>query len=64
MVIDGTGGKAHYAALNAHDELANYPTSVVEVCGSVEARATDRHIALASDGLYRTDWPGASPGCR
>ncbi len=28
-------GKAHYVALNARDELANYPTgAVVEVRGS------------------------------
>ncbi len=57
LVIDGIDGKAHYVALNARDELANYPTgSVVEVRGSTEIRATDRTIvALASDGLYRTD---------
>ena len=50
-------GKAHYVALNARDELANYPAgSVVEVRGSAEIRAADRTIAtLASDGLYRTD---------
>lgn len=57
LVIDGVDGKAHYVALNARDELANYPTgAVVEVCGSAEVRAADRNIAaLASDGLYRTD---------
>jgi len=57
LVIDGIDGKAHYVALNASDELANYPTgSVVEVRGSAEIRAADRTIvALASDGLYRTD---------
>lgn len=57
LVIDGIDGKAHYVALNARDELANYPTgSVVEVRGSAEIRAADRTItALASDGLYRTD---------
>ncbi|EQC0136979.1 TPA: DUF3363 domain-containing protein [Pseudomonas aeruginosa] len=57
LVIDGVDGKAHYVALNARDELANYPTgSVVEVRGSAEIRAADRTIvALASDGLYRTD---------
>jgi hypothetical protein len=50
-------GKAHYVALNARDELANYPTgAVVEVRGSAEVRAADKNIAaLASDGLYRTD---------
>ncbi|WP_454261657.1 relaxase/mobilization nuclease domain-containing protein [Pseudoxanthomonas mexicana] len=57
LVIDGVDGKAHYVALNAGDELANYPTgAVVEVRGSAEVRAADRNIAaLASDGLYRTD---------
>ena len=57
LVIDGVDGKAHYVALNARDELANYPTgAVVEVRGSTEVRAADKNIAaLASDGLYRTD---------
>ncbi|MCM2038378.1 relaxase/mobilization nuclease and DUF3363 domain-containing protein [Pseudomonas aeruginosa] len=57
LVIDGVDGKAHYVALNARDELANYPTgAVVEVRGSAVVRAADRNIAaLASDGLYRTD---------
>ncbi|TAA44941.1 relaxase/mobilization nuclease and DUF3363 domain-containing protein [Pseudoxanthomonas winnipegensis] len=57
LVIDGVDGKAHYVALNAGDELANYPTgAVVEVKGSADVRAADRNIAaLASDGLYRTD---------
>ncbi|HGN3268298.1 TPA: DUF3363 domain-containing protein [Pseudomonas aeruginosa] len=57
LVIDGIDGKAHYIALNARDELANYPTgAVVEVHGSAEVRAADKNIAaLASDGLYRTD---------
>ncbi|RPM01514.1 relaxase/mobilization nuclease domain-containing protein [Pseudomonas aeruginosa] len=57
LVIDGVDGKAHYVALNARDELANYPTdAVVEVRGSADVRAADRNIAtLASDSLYRTD---------
>ncbi|PPT94121.1 type VI secretion protein [Xanthomonas arboricola pv. arracaciae] len=57
LVIDGTDGKAHYVALNARDELANYPTgAVVEVKGSADVRAADKNIvALASDGLYRAD---------
>src|SRR5690606_41239195 len=57
LVIDSVDGKAHYVALNARDELANYPTgAVVEVRGSAEVRAADKNIAaLASDGLYRTD---------
>lgn len=56
LVIDGVDGKGHYVALNARDELANYPTgAVVEVRGSAEVRAADKNIAaLASDGLYRT----------
>ncbi len=57
LVIDGVDGKAHYVALNARDEPANYPTgAVVEVRGSAEVRAADRNIAaLASNGLYRAD---------
>ena len=57
LVIDGIDGKAHYVALNARDEPANYPTgAVVEVKGSANLRAADKNIAaLASDGLYRTD---------
>jgi type IV secretory pathway VirD2 relaxase len=57
LVIDGTDGKAHYVALNARDELANYPTgAVVEAKGSADLRAADKNIAaLASDGLYRAD---------
>ncbi len=57
LVIDGTDGKAHYVALNARDELANYPKgAVVEVKGSADVRAADKNIAaLASDGLYRAD---------
>ncbi|MDP8607868.1 relaxase/mobilization nuclease and DUF3363 domain-containing protein [Serratia marcescens] len=57
LVIDGMDGKAHYVALNARDELANFPTgAVVEVRGSAEVRAADKNIAaLVSDGLYRTD---------
>ncbi|CAD5106133.1 relaxase/mobilization nuclease domain-containing protein [Zestomonas carbonaria] len=57
LVIDGVDGKAHYVALNARDELANYPTgAVVEVKGSADVRTADKNIAaLASDGLYRAD---------
>ena len=29
LVIDGVDGMAHYVALNARDELANYPTGAV-----------------------------------
>ena len=57
LVIDGVDGKAHYVALNARDELANYPAgAVVEVRGSTEVRAADKNIAaLASNRLYRPD---------
>ena len=53
LVIDGLDGKAHYVALDARDELANYPIgAVVEVRGSAEVRAADKNIAtLASNGL-------------
>ncbi|MGC8384289.1 DUF3363 domain-containing protein [Pseudomonas aeruginosa] len=44
LVIDGTDGKAHYVALNAGDELANYPTgAVVEVKGSADVRGRQEH---------------------
>lgn len=57
LIIDDVDGKAHYVALNARDELANYPTgAVVKVKGVAGVRAADRNIAaMASDGLYRTD---------
>ena len=57
LVIDGVDGKAHYVALNARDELANYPMgAVVEVKDSADVRAADKNIAaLVSDGLYRAD---------
>ena len=57
LVVDGIDGKAHYVALPAKTELAQYPMgAVVEVRGSVDIRAADKNIAaLATDGLYRTD---------
>ncbi|VVE82978.1 relaxase/mobilization nuclease and DUF3363 domain-containing protein [Pandoraea sputorum] len=57
LVIDGVDGKANYVALNARDELANYPTgTVVEVKGAADVRAADRNITtLANEGMYRTD---------
>ena len=57
LVVDGIDGKAHYVALPAKAELAQYPVgAVVEARGSCEVRAADRTIAtLAVDGLYRKD---------
>jgi type IV secretory pathway VirD2 relaxase len=57
LVVDGLDGKAHYVALAAKAELAQYPVgSVVEVRGSVELRTVDKTIAaLAVEGIYRTD---------
>ena len=57
LVVDGIDGKAHYVALPAKTELAQYPVgAVVEVRGSTEVRTADKNIvALAADGLYRTD---------
>jgi type IV secretory pathway VirD2 relaxase len=57
LVVDGVDGKAHYVALAAKLELAQYPIgSVVEVRGSVETRAADKTVAaLAVEGIYRTD---------
>lgn len=57
LIIDGVDGKAHYVALPPRTELKQYSTgAVVEVKGSADVRAADKNIvALASDGLYRTD---------
>lgn len=57
LVVDGVDGKAHYVALGAKVELAQYPVgSVVEVRASVEMCAADKTIAaLAIEGIYRTD---------
>ena len=57
LVLDGLDGKAHYLALPAGAELAEYPTgAVVEATGMGKARAVDRDIAaLAEEGLYRLD---------
>lgn len=57
LVIDGIDGKAHYVALPPRSELEQYPTgAVVEVKAAADVRAADRNIvALATDGIYRTD---------
>jgi Protein of unknown function (DUF3363) len=57
LVVDGLDGKAHYVALGAKVELAQYLVgSVVEVRGSVELRTADKTIAaLAVEGIYQTD---------
>lgn len=57
MVVDAIDGRAHYVALNAREELRQYPLgAVVEVRGSTGLRAADRTIAaLTVDGLYRAD---------
>ncbi len=57
LVVDGLDGKAHYLALPARAELADYPIGgLVETRSLREPRAVDRSIAsLAADGLYRTD---------
>jgi type IV secretory pathway VirD2 relaxase len=57
LVVDGIDGKAHYVALPARTELAQYPVgAVVEVRGSAEIRVADKNIAaLVVNGLYRTD---------
>jgi type IV secretory pathway VirD2 relaxase len=57
LVVDGLDGKAHYLALPARAELADYPIGgLVETRSLSEPRAVDRSIAaLATDGLYRTD---------
>ncbi|EPW8900884.1 relaxase/mobilization nuclease and DUF3363 domain-containing protein [Pseudomonas aeruginosa] len=57
LVVDGLDGKAHYLALPARAELADYPIGgLVETRSLSEPRAVDRSIvSVASDGLYRTD---------
>lgn len=57
LVVDGLDGKAHYLALPTRAELANYPIGgLVETRSLSEPRSVDRSIvALAADGLYRTD---------
>ncbi|USR37807.1 relaxase/mobilization nuclease and DUF3363 domain-containing protein [Ectopseudomonas hydrolytica] len=57
LVVDGLDGKAHYLALPARAELADYPIGGLVVTRSLsEPRAVDRSIvSVASDGLYRTD---------
>ena len=57
LVVDGLDGKAHYLALPACAELADYPIGgLVETRSLNEPRAVDRSIAsLATDGLYRND---------
>lgn len=74
LVVDGIDGKAHYVALPPRTELEQFPTgAVVEVKGAMTERAADKTIvALATDGLYRTDRhlavaeaqarPGRDPG--
>lgn len=54
-MLDGIDGKAHYVALPAGMELAEFPTgAVVEARGMGKVRAVDRDIAtLAEGGLYR-----------
>ncbi|WP_457790804.1 DUF3363 domain-containing protein [Pseudomonas sp. PL-6] len=61
LVVDGLDGKAHYLALPARAELADYPIGgVVETRSLGEPRTVDRSIAaLAADGLYRTDYHAA-----
>jgi len=57
LVVDGIDGKAHYVALPAKAELGRYPLDgVVEARASTGSRMVDRNIvALAVDGIYRTD---------
>ncbi|KAA9000468.1 hypothetical protein FJU30_09465 [Affinibrenneria salicis] len=53
--IERLNGKAHYVALNAHNELASYPIGAVpEVKGSADVRVVDKNIAApASEMLAR-----------
>jgi type IV secretory pathway VirD2 relaxase len=58
LVVDGLDGKAHYVALGAKVDLAQYPVgSVVEVRSSTALRTADKTIAaLAVEGIYRADY--------
>jgi type IV secretory pathway VirD2 relaxase len=57
LVLDGIDGRAHYVALPQRSKVEQYPAgAVVEVKGLTAVRAADRNIvALAVDGVYRTD---------
>ena len=59
LVIDGLDGRAHYVALPARAELADFPVGgIVEVRASAaEPRAADRTIAqqAQADGHYRAE---------
>lgn len=57
LVVDGVDGKAHYLAMPARTEFADYPIGgVVETRSLREPRTVDRSIAaLAAGGIYRTD---------
>ncbi|ATH81879.1 type VI secretion protein [Ectopseudomonas mendocina] len=57
LVVDGLDGKAHYLAMPARTEFADYPIGgVVETRSLREPRTVDRSIAaLAAGGIYRTD---------
>ncbi|MFA6232273.1 MAG: relaxase/mobilization nuclease and DUF3363 domain-containing protein [Rhodanobacter sp.] len=66
LVVDGIDGKAHYITLPAKAELGHYPLDgVVEARASAGPRAMDRNIvALAADGIYRTDHSLAIAGAQ
>lgn len=57
LVVDGIDGRFHYVALTDCSNLEEYPKgAVVEVRGLSKVKVIDQDIvALASDGLYRTD---------
>ncbi len=57
LVVDGLDGKAHYLALPARAEVADFPIGgLVETRSLREPRTVDRSIAaLAAGGIYRTD---------
>ena len=57
LVIEGVDGRAHYVALPAQADPADYPMGgVLEVRGGTDPRPADRRIeGLAENGIYRTD---------
>jgi hypothetical protein len=55
--VDGIDGRAHYVALSAQADLAQFPIgAIVQAHSANEVRAADRNVAaLTIDGIYRTE---------
>lgn len=56
VVIDAVDGRAHYVRLPAGTHLLDIPKGAIVEARPTGERATDRNIvALANDGIYRTE---------